>query len=169
MRFRRRGDPTYAPAMALAGTHYHVGIVVEDLEAAAAQLTDLLGVAWGTISTVGEMTVRGPDGNDHVVPLRCVYSTEAPRLELIEEVPGSIWVRNEHSNLHHIGVWTEGLAGESDRLAGMQCPLQLAGVVGGEAPKMWAYHGGELGVRIELVDVALRPTMQQALFTPPGG
>ncbi len=106
--------------MALEATHYHVGIVVEDLESAAAQLTDLLGVTWGSISEVGQMTVRRPDGNDHVVPLRCVYSTEAPRLELIEEVPGSIWVRNEHSNLHHLGVWAEGLAGESDRLAGMQ-------------------------------------------------
>ena len=153
--------------MTLEGTHYHVGIVVEDLESAAAQLTDLLGVTWGTISEVGEMTVRGPDGSDRLVPLRCVYSTEAPRLELIEEIPGSIWVRNEHSNLHHIGVWAEGLAGESDRLAATQCPLQLAGVVGGDAPKMWAYHGGDLGVRIELVDVALRATMEQSMFAPP--
>jgi hypothetical protein len=32
---------------------------------------------------------------------------------------------------------------------------------------MWAYHGGELGVRIELVDAALRPTMEQSLFSPP--
>jgi hypothetical protein len=153
--------------MTLEATHYHVGIVVEDLDAAAAQLSELLGVTWGAISEVGEMTVRGPDGNDHAVPLRCVYSTEAPRLELIEEVPGSIWVRNEHSNLHHIGVWTEGLAGESDRLAAMRCPMQLAGVVGGEAPKMWAYHGAELGIRIELVDVSLRPAMEQSMFTPP--
>jgi hypothetical protein len=153
--------------MALEDTHYHVGIVVDDLESAAAQLSDLLGVEWGSISEVGQMTVRGPDGHDRLVPLRCVYSTQSPRLELIEEVPGSIWVRNEHSNLHHIGLWADGLVAESDRLTAMQCPLQLAGVVGGEAPKMWAYHGGELGVRIELVDAALRPTMEQSLFIPP--
>jgi hypothetical protein len=33
----------------------------------------------------------------------------------------------------------------------------------------FAYHRDPLGVRIELVDVGLRPTMQQLLFIAPDG
>ncbi len=68
------------------------------------------------------------------------YSVGDPCLELIEEVPGSVWVRNEHSNLHHIGFWSEGLVDVSAGLAGGGCPMQLCGRAGEDAPVSFAYH-----------------------------
>ena len=149
--------------------HYHVGIVVPDLAAAQARLTELLGVVWGPVMHLDELELRDGDGNDVLVPNTLCYSAGPPYLELIEEVPGSVWVCNEHSNLHHIGFWSSSFDGDSDRLTGIGCPLQVCGRAGSSAPVSFAYHRDPLGVRIELVDVGLRPTMQELLFRAPEG
>ena len=80
-------------------------------------------------------------------------------------MPGSLWVCNEHSNLHHIGFWSDDLATDSAELAGSGCPLQLCGRAGGAAPVSFAYHRNDLGIRIEIVDAAMRETMS-FLFRP---
>ena len=90
---------------------------------------------------------------------RCATRSTDPHLELIEEVPGSVWVRNEHSNLHHIGFWSDDLPHDSARLAGAGCPLQLCGRAGTRAPVSFAYHRSDLGVRVEVVDAAMREAM----------
>jgi hypothetical protein len=41
------------PNEAPPAVHYHVGIVVPDLEAAQAPLTELLGVRWGPVMSEG--------------------------------------------------------------------------------------------------------------------
>ena len=102
--------------MAILGEYYHVGIVVPDVEAAMAHLTELLGVAWGPVVETDAFDVRAGDGNDLVVPNKLCYSTAPPHLELVLEVPGSVWECNEHSNLHHIGVWTDSLPADSAAL-----------------------------------------------------
>jgi len=148
--------------------HYHVGIVVPDLPAAQARMTELLGVRWGPVMHLDELELRDGTGGDVVLPNTLCYSTSPPYLELIEEVPGSVWVCNEHSNLHHIGFWSAAMGGDSERLSAAGCPLQICGRSGDTAPISFAYHRDPLGVRIELVDASLRSTMQQLLFTDPG-
>src|SRR5262249_51595064 len=93
---------------------YHVGIVVPDLDAAQARFSELLGVEWGPVAE-NDIEVQ-MDGSDLVVPNRICYSTRAPYLELIQEVPGTPWVCNEYSNLHHIGFFTDALVADSDGL-----------------------------------------------------
>jgi hypothetical protein len=87
------------------------------------------------------------------------YSVDSPHLELIQEVPGSVWVCNEYSNLHHIGFWSGDLAADGADLASSGCPLQLSGRAGDHAPVSFAYHRNDLGVRIEIVDAAMREAM----------
>lgn len=146
--------------------HYHVGIVVPDVEAARQRMTELLGVTWGPIIRFAEVPYRDGEGNDVVLPNTICYSADEPRIELIEDTPGTVWVSNEHSNLHHIGFWTDDLAGHSAVLGGAGCPLQLAGRDGTTAPVQFAYHRDEvLGVRYELVDTSLQDAMT-FLFTP---
>jgi len=147
--------------------HYHVGIVVADLEAAKVEMTDLLGVTWGPVLDSAELELRDGAGRDLVLPNRFCYSVEDPRIELMQEVPGSVWECNEHSNVHHIGFWSDDLPGDSARLAGAGCPLQVCGRAGDSVPINFAYHRNELGVRIEVIDAALRPTMESFLFRPP--
>ena len=146
--------------------HYHVGIVVADLPAARARLSELLGVVWGPVMHLEEVHYRDGEGNDVVAPTTMCYSSGDPALELIQEVPGTVWVRNPYSNLHHLGFWSERLEGDSASLTGGGCPLQLCGRDGELAPVSFAYHrDDDLAVRIELVDSSIREAMA-FLFRP---
>ena len=109
---------------------------------------------------------RDGAGRDVVLPTTMRYSTGTPCLELILEVPGSVWVRNESSNLHHIGFWSESLPEQSGDFSAAGCPLQLCGRAGDSAPTSFSYHRDtELGIRMELVDGSIRDAMQ-FLFEP---
>jgi len=147
----------------LSSSFFHVGMVVPRLEEALDHLGATLGLVW---TPVVETDV--PVGNS-AVPLRFVYSAEPPHLEVIEEAPGSVWVCNPHSNLHHIGFWADGLEGERDRLVASGCPLEIAGI----APEpdrtaLYTYHADPLQLRVELVNAALRPLMEEGFAAARG-
>lgn len=148
--------------------YYHVGIVVPDLEAAQAYYTDLLGLEWGPVLET-DVEVRLGDGSERVFPNKIVYSSTPPHLELIQETPGSPWVCNEHSNLHHIGIFSGDFGADAQRLVGSACPLEMYGGHGDGPPSTFTYHRDPWGVRIELVDDAIRQTMETFMFTPPPG
>ena len=152
--------------MALVGPWFHVGVVVPELEAARAHLSELLAVSWGPIAEL-DIAKRDADGNDLTLPLRVCYSTEAPRLELIQGLPGSVWECNEHSNLHHIGFWSDALADDVGAFVAARCPLQLSGRDGDTAPVQSAYHRDPLGFTVELVDIANQAALEQSLFRAP--
>lgn len=148
------------------GELYHVGIVVPDLDEAAERLHGLIGITWGPVVEATQ-AVLDLEGNSQDVEMRICYSTAAPYLELIQERPGTTWVCNEHSNLHHIGFFTEQLGADSSGLSAASCPLDaLRRDEAGEIVD-WAYHRDPLGIRFELVDAAMRPMMEQYLFAPP--
>jgi catechol 2,3-dioxygenase-like lactoylglutathione lyase family enzyme len=145
---------------------YHVGIVVTDIEAASTKLSRLLGITWGPIMSLNAVEYRDEAGHDIVLPTTMRYSTGTPCLELILEVPGSVWVRNESSNLHHIGFWTDSMPEQSDAFSAAGCPQQLCGRAAADAPTSFAYHrDDDLGIRMELVDGSMRDAMQ-FLFEP---
>ena len=147
-------------------SHYHVGIVVPDVRAARTRFTELLGVTWGPVMHMDHVDYRDGAGTDLVLPTTLCYSTGDPCLELIEETPGTVWVRNDHSNLHHLGFWTDGFDDATASLTASGCPLQLTGRAGDDAPVSFAYHGlDDFGVRVELVDASMRDAMG-FLFTP---
>jgi hypothetical protein len=145
---------------------FHVGIVVSDLPAAREHLGELLGLVWGPVVSVPSLAVRLGAGGDREFPNSCCYSTEPPYLELIQEVKGSPWECNGHSNLHHIGFFTDDLEAGSDELLSRGCPLQVAGRTDGQSPASFVYHQDRLGVRIELVDAQLRPAMIEWMCSP---
>jgi len=147
--------------------HFHVGIIVKEFAEAQDRFSELLGVEWGRVLELEEYQVELGDGSKLTVPNKMCYSTGDPHLELIQEVPGTPWVTNEHSNLHHIGFWSSDLAGESARFSAAGCPLAMRGRDGDQAPVSFAYHDDPIGVRIELIDAGLRPTVESFLFTPP--
>jgi hypothetical protein len=142
---------------------FHVGIVVKDLESARARFTEMVGTRWGPIMEPLMEWTDG-DGNHHSTPQRLCYSAGPPHLELIEEIPGTGWVCNEHSNLHHIGYASTSIVGDSHHLSAIGCPMQA--VMGaGPDPSYWVMHGDELSVRIELVDAGAREAMAP-MFRP---
>ena len=39
-----------------------------------------------------------------------MYSRNAPRVEVIQSVPGTLWVPAVGSGIHHIGYWSDDIA-----------------------------------------------------------
>jgi catechol 2,3-dioxygenase-like lactoylglutathione lyase family enzyme len=130
---------------------YHVGILVEDIDAAIARFGELLGLTFGEPLDMRFDDIV-EDGQRVVRDLRLVYSVEGPPfLELIEAQPDGVWGRQHGEGLHHIGVWQEGLEARVMELA-----------ASGTEPQAIVHHRGETlavylspetahGARVELV------------------
>ncbi len=146
-----------------ASDQYHVGIVLSDLDAGKAQLSELFGYVWAA-DIRGVVTVRfGSTSAD--IDLRLVYSVSTPRLELVQRVPGTVWEPAAGSGVHHIGYWSDDVAADAAKLESSGLAHEASGVgPGGQA--MWAYHRGSSGPRIELVSRALEPMLAN-LWTLP--
>jgi hypothetical protein len=145
--------------------HYHVGVIVQDISAARTHLEELLGVVWGPVMEY-DAEFRDAAGVSTIYPLRLCYSTVAPYLELIEELPGTEWECNEHSNLHHIGFWCDNSAADSQTWTEHRCPMTLGAWEEGEL-RAGYHHNDLLGVRLELVSTTRRDLIEDVMATPP--
>jgi catechol 2,3-dioxygenase-like lactoylglutathione lyase family enzyme len=125
----------------------HVGIVVDDLEAAMADLTAQLRFDFAIVFD-DDLEVHEP-GADRAIHLRIAYSPQRPALELIEATPGTPWAP-DRVGLHHLAYFVDDLVIESERLAG-PCPIEICGRdAAGIVPTTFTYHTGGL-FRVELL------------------
>ncbi|NTY58217.1 VOC family protein [Mycolicibacterium sphagni] len=134
---------------------YHIGLVVPDIDSAAKRLTASAGYEW-TNPLEYSMDVVTATGNQQV-PFRFVYSLQAPHIELIAEVPGTIWTATGAAAVHHLGYFVDDIAAASAHLeqAGFQLEARPAGDT-----STFAYFIDPVGVRIEIVNRALFPDWQ---------
>ncbi|MEU6352712.1 VOC family protein [Streptomyces sp. NPDC047072] len=136
---------------------YHTGIVVPDLEASKAALTEIAGYTW-TETLAADMTVRLADG-DRVLPLRYAYSLDAPHLELVQEIPGTPWTATPHRAAHHLGYFCDDVPMTAKRLQEAGFTMEAAAVIDGVAPSVFAYLLDPSGVRIEIVERSRIPDL----------
>lgn len=140
---------------------YHTGIVVADMAAAARRLTAAAGYTW-TKPVEAAMPITTDDG-DHEVPFAFVYSIEAPHLEVVQEVPGTIWTAGPTGAAHHLGYWVDDVAAAAEDL--MAAGYRLEARPSGDELHTFAYLLDPLGVRIEIVDRATFPDWPGFLHT----
>ncbi|MER5184959.1 VOC family protein [Streptomyces sp. NPDC002896] len=133
---------------------YHTGIVVPDIEAWKARMSEVAGYRW-TETMTGDVQVRLADG-ERPLRLRYAYSLEAPHIELVQEVPGTPWTAAERIATHHLGYFCDDIPTTSKRLEEAGFPLEACAIVDG-TPSIFAYHLDPSGVRIEIVDRARMP------------
>ena len=132
---------------------YHTGVVVTDLADATKRLTAAAGYTWtNPIEFVFDITTA--DG-DSAVPFTFVYSLQAPHLELVQEVPGTVWTAMPGRAAHHLGYWTDDIGADAETL--QQSGYRMEARPSGETLSQFAYLLDPAGVRIELVDRALFP------------
>ena len=132
---------------------YHVGLIVDDIDTAAKRLTAVNGYGW-TKPVEAVLAVTTPE-RDYEVPFKFIYSLQAPHLELIQQVPGTIWAPVPGNAAHHLGYWAADLTVTAAALedAGYRQEARPAG----DELSMFAYYTDPAGVRIEIVDRALFP------------
>ena len=140
---------------------YHVGIVVDDLTAAMERLTAAGGYSWTkpVEYTVAITTAAG----DIDVPFRFVYSLQAPHLELVQQVPGTLWTSPPGRAAHHLGYWVDDIGATAAALeaAGFELEARPAG----DTLSTFAYFIDPTGMRIEIVDRAVFPDWPTPLPT----
>jgi Glyoxalase/Bleomycin resistance protein/Dioxygenase superfamily len=139
-----------------AADQFHTGVVVADLDKALAELSQLFGYEWCDEIHV-EQPVQTPAG-DATVEFRFRYSRSTPRLEVIEQRPGTLWVPAGESGIHHLGYWSDDVAADSAAMEGAGYAFEAAGT-GPDGGWAWSYYRSPDGPRIELVSRSLEPLL----------
>ena len=136
---------------------YHQGVRVPDLDAAMAELGPALGVTWCTPQT-RDQAVWLPGEGSTTLPLRFTYSAEGPQhVELLEGPPGSIWDGRRQPGIHHVGLWSDDVAGETERLLAAGWTLGIAQRAPEEGYGAFTYVQPPSGLLVELVSSGLEP------------
>ncbi len=140
---------------------YHHGVRVPDLDLAMAEVGNALGLTWCE-PQVREQSVWLPDQGETNIPLRFTYSRQGPqRVELLEGAPGSIWDGRDVPGLHHIGVWSDDVAGDSAALVAVGWTLRLAQLAPDKGYGGFTYVQPPSGLIVELVSSHIRPMFER--------
>lgn len=94
------------------------------------------------------------------VTLHFTYSMDYPHLELIEAIPGTRFFA-ARSDPHHIGYWTHDIEADIATLQAAGAEIEGRGYWPDGRGPVWAYVIPPMGCRIELVDAAARPSMEE--------
>jgi Glyoxalase/Bleomycin resistance protein/Dioxygenase superfamily len=137
---------------------YHTGIVVDDIESAKDEYADLLGITW--LEGEGETDMLLADGPCRIT-MRVAYSDNGPhRLELIQSVPGTLWTVPFGGHVHHVGYWSDDLAGATAFLSSRGLPrVANLGTTSDTEFTTGVYHQARNGIYIEVIDRAMYPYM----------
>jgi hypothetical protein len=140
----------------MAPDQFHAGIVVDNIDAAQSDLSELFGYGWCQVLTV-PLPVRFPT-EERTVELTFTYSATTPRLELVATVPGTLW--SPVAGVHHLGYWSDDLRSDGGVLESRGYSFEAEGVAGDGSP-LWSYHRKANGFRVELVNRSLQGFLEK--------
>ena len=140
---------------------FHVGIRVVDLEQGMEDLGSDLGVTWCRVQE-RDQRLWTPEGGAITTRLRFTYSAEGPlHLELLQGQPGTIWDAGASAGLHHTGVWTDDIKGDTTNLLDAGWSM-----VGAQRPPedgfgAMTYVQAPSGYILELVSTVVQPMFER--------
>jgi len=136
---------------------YHIGVGVDDLEAAMADL-ERFGMQWTPIQTRSRR-MTGPDG-PFDAELRFVYSLKGPpHVELVEAPAGSRLA----PTTWHLGYWVQDLPAATRQMVDQGAAVTLRYEGPDDQPSSFVYVTLPTGITLELVDAARRDALQALL------
>ena len=137
---------------------FHVGIRVADIDAAMDEMGPTLGLTWATVQHNPAQRVWTPDGGAAEVPLTFVYSREGPQhVELLQGPVGTIWDGADDPGVHHVGLWVDDVAAETERCLAAGWRLAAAGAAPDDGYGGFTYVVPPSGPIVELVWSAIEP------------
>lgn len=134
---------------------FEIAYVVPDVEKALHEFSTAYGYTWAPIADMA-VQMRTPEGKSDW-PLHYTYSIEAPHIEIVREIPGTLLTATEGNHYHHLGAWSDDLASDAKRLESQGMPMIAWGVGGATEPAAITFHRPPSGALIELIDRSLRP------------
>lgn len=143
-------------------TRAHIGIQVEDLEEATAELNRLFGLEFAEPAEPEiEVDVEG-GGKEKATGKLTVTRTGPPYIEVTQNDPGSvIFTTNpgEQISFHHLGFWVDNLQERIAKLVAAGYPIEGAGL-NDNGEYRYSYHIIK-GLRIELADIRVRDSFEE--------
>jgi hypothetical protein len=155
----------YATSMTIERAPYHVGVATPDIAASMRGLGDLFGYTWTPVRSGRDFQLSSPDGDVDDTASRSFSCQGAPRLELLEGSPGSVWQPERGLHVHHTAYWTDDFTADCLGLVAKGWTLERTTFDRTGQPVTFCYLVKD-GQRIELVDVERRPD-HLALFDTP--
>lgn len=141
---------------------YHTGVRVPDLDAAMQEMGENLGVTWATVQHNPAQSVWTPEHGLQHVDLQFVYSCEGPQhIELLQGQAGTVWDGSEDPGAHHVGVWVDDVAAETQRCLDSGWTLGAAQVSPDDGFGAFTYVIPPSGFIVELVMAAIEPVFEQ--------
>lgn len=140
---------------------FHQGVRVPDIHAAMDELGAALGVTWAQLQE-RDMPIWTPERGVEVVPLKFVYSAEGPQhIELLQGTPGTFWDGRVHPGVHHVGVWADDVATETEALVAAGWTLVGAGLPPEQGYGTMTYLAPPSGLIVELVRASALPMFER--------
>ncbi|MEE3849477.1 VOC family protein [Gordonia sp. LSe1-13] len=125
---------------------FHLGVVSADVRSTRGMWSSLFGYSWGP-TVDSELTVGTPDGEVDA-SMSCAFTIESPRIEVISEVPGTLWTAG--GGIHHLGYWSDDVDADVAAAAevGFACEATRTGPDGS---LFFAFCRNTDGVLVEFV------------------
>lgn len=145
---------------------FHTSYVVRDLEAAQQELSASLGLSF---TPVQQLQMDVSDWRGRFTFPNCFVMSLDPdhRVELIPARRGTVFESDEQLAFHHIAYWVDDLGAEVERLTGEGLELEMWGNGEAVGPSAFVFLRYRNGMRLELVDSALRAGFEQILAGSP--
>ena len=143
------------------GRLFHVGVRVPDIHAAMAEMGAALNVTWAALQE-REQPIWTPDRGLQIVPLKFTYSCEGDQhVELLQGTPDTFWDGRQMPGAHHVGVWVDDVAAETQALIDAGWTLVGAGKRPEDGYGTYTYLAPPSGLIVELVWSAARPMFER--------
>lgn len=135
---------------------FHQGVRVPSLTDAMDELGGTLGVIWASVQE-REQPIWTPSTGLVNVHLKFTYSCEGPQhIELLEGAAGSFWDGSRQPGVHHVGVWSSDVKGQTEAFVAAGWTLVGAGAPPEQGYGFYTYVQPPTGLVVELVnDLAL--------------
>jgi catechol 2,3-dioxygenase-like lactoylglutathione lyase family enzyme len=140
---------------------YHVGVRVQNLQTAMLEMGADLSLTWCEVQ-VRKQTCWTPETGLTTHDLRFTYSAEGPQhVELLQGAPGSVWHAGDHPGIHHVGIWVDDVAAETNEVLAKGWKLAAASKAPEDGYGSFTYVVPPSGLIVELVDAAVRPRFER--------
>lgn len=141
---------------------YHTGIRVHDIDAAMAEMGESMGVTWATVQHNPGQGVWTPEHGFRQVELTFVYSCEGPQhIELLQGVPDTPWFAGDAPGVHHVGLFVDDVAAETQRCVDAGWTVAAAGASPDDGYGAYTYVVPPSGPIVELVASYVEDFFQQ--------
>lgn len=143
---------------------FHVGVRVRDIDLAMAELGSSMGVTWAERRENPAQSLWTPQLGLQQLHLKYTYSAEGPQhIELLEGPAGSFWDGRDDAGAHHLGIWVESVAEETEQLvaAGWALVGAQRDPTDGQGYGGFSYVQPPSGLIVELVDRAVLAHFEQ--------